>query len=303
MSGCAGPEFRVVRVKTVCDNPDFVGTSNRFVSRYFPPTILSDPNLEVCDISIFCELEAIDVLKYEKCCHNMATLERELTPSQLYLENAKRDFSKNPALIPFIVVGVPTIVPLLFFFEESLGGGIVQTKTERVEGSEECSFFNKNNPLKEPASGIEITVEGFGTGMTDNNGRVSFDIPMDEFDAGVKIIYNHTEETYVVKRTLMTEIIERTAPWYDTARFLNSFSIAYTAGNNTSKEVKKIKIVRQSGVACQVIKGLTRIGWALVIDYVSGKIIGYIIETKGKWQESKAFYVWTILPEGIEFTD
>lgn len=275
-SGCAS--FTQVGIRTVEHNPRRSGVVSEELVNYSPPKPLLLPTSGNPELKLKCEKTVRFKVKYVKPSHEERELRREITLLQKSLEDmyGKGSIIDKILWLPFL--------PIVLIEAPLLMDKRVETKYERISGSETTKASFRYEEKVVPAAGITLSIPEIGNCVTDDKGIGHLRGPPEKYDKGLRFTHGGSGMVYLIRRTKHQREVEYKAPWHDQAKAAN---ILIGAGLT----VLKVKNIVAVGGGPWAIAG------AVIVDLVTGAIIGYIIDVAATETKLEVYYRWTIVSE------
>lgn len=275
-TGCA--KDKVIGVRTFKHDPELIGTVEEFV-QYFPITIQRYPTDENPELIVQLTKEIKNKKKYQTETHDEIIYIQEIGP----LDKEGQRIVKSIKVHPLAGLFELAISPLNILFD-SIENRSTEKKIryEKIPGSERTNSYYEFQAENKPGNNEYITIDEIGETITDKNGIAAFEnINPAMFDNGLKLSVRRGE-TYIITRERRIKRSE--ADWYKVVKtshdLYSTFKTVYTVG----KKIKKVG---------QLSGGLPSIAVGIVFDIVTGKAVGYIIDTLGT--KTEEYHRWSLV--------
>lgn len=276
-SSCVGYESTGTR--EVDDGTSRIGSVSETLKSFGMLRIVSYPTKSNPIISFKVEKYVEVKIQYIRKSHKEIVLKRNASRTQRAFEKVNKTLNQNAiagilefALVPFALLG--DILP----YTPSIGE---ETRYKRIENSEIDDVFFEYKTEKKAGAGEGFSVQTFGHFISDEDGLVQFTPRPEEFSDGITVYHRNSGSRFLI----MSERKESTsrAEWYPFAKTAN---VIFQIGAMI-RRIRTAKNIIDAG------GGPITLASAIVVDAVSGMVIGFIIDYYSK--TTNEYYQWSVI--------
>ena len=274
ISGCA--KHRVAGVRKVEHSPIRIGIVEEEFVNHFPVEIQHFPTDDKPYLKIYLKKRVKQKVEYQKKSHYETVYQKDVGTIERTGNVLKSSFDHHVVLGFFSLIFSP--IYLLIDWYTHNNKKYKDTKYEKIPGSEKVVTQYNYKTEGMPASYVTIALEKNGIKKTDKNGIATFKIKPEMFDIGLKLQNRDNNEVYMIRRE--KRIKAYMADWHPEAKLANAL---YSIGA-TAYKVRKVVVLGGGPYA---------IAGAIIVEVVSGVIVGYTIDITAK--RKSEHYQWSIV--------